>query len=70
MMREKDKQIKNLVRAIEETIALWEHRMDMWSQGKDEGEMPKFDQSMWDRLHSLRGLDADEASRFDWVLGM
>jgi hypothetical protein len=41
----------------------------MWSQepARCPGESPRFEQDFWDKLHHLRGLDPDQAERYDWV---
>lgn len=65
-------QVANLVAAIDEAIETWQEQMDMWSQEPVHraGESPRFEQSFWDKLHQLRGLDPEQAERYDWVLGL
>ena len=71
-MSEIKEQAANLIVFIDEAIETWQYQMDMWSQEPEHraGESPKFEQSFWDKLHHLRGLDPDQAEQYDWVLGL
>jgi hypothetical protein len=71
-MSEINEQIATMTASIDKAIETWQEQMDMWSQEPVHraGESPKFEESFWDKLHHLRGLDPDQAKRYDWVLGL
>lgn len=71
-MSEIKERVATLTAYIDEAIGTWQDQMDIWCQEPAYrlGESPKFEESFWDRLHHLRGLDPDQAEQYDWVLGL